>query len=377
MQGGSERALLEAAGRPKAPPVRRRAGARLSGFSRRVVATRTLALLALALGVLADLVADKPLGFLALPPLVAALALKTRATLAVALASLGAACGLAAFSHYHLTARAAHVLAVALAGLIAVWIVKVREERENLLARVVAIARIAQEAIVRPPAPRAANTAFAARYVAAHHEATIGGDLYEAAVTPYGVRIVIGDVRGKGLEAVQTAAAVLRAFRNRCQLEEDLAALVAEIDAEVRGALDSGEFVTAIFAELSPGGVLDVVNCGHPAPLCVGPTSCYLLEPSHRTTPIGIEPSALVDRFHLEPGERLLFYTDGLFDVGRESPQRLLSAGEQALRAPSLEDALDAVIAALVGDPATATDDVALLAIEHLQPARSFQLTAL
>jgi serine phosphatase RsbU (regulator of sigma subunit) len=348
----------------------------LDRAAQRLSASRPLALVALALAVLADLVAGKSLGLLAIPPLVAALALGLRATATIAAASVIASAAMTVPASGHPAAKAAHVLAVAVAGTLAIWLVRLRDEREQLLARIAAVARIAQEAIVRPPAPLAASAAFAARYVAASQDAAVGGDLYEAVITPYGVRIVIGDVRGKGLEAVRTAASVLRAFRNRCQLVPDLAQLVGEIDREVRGALDSGEFVTAIFAELSPSGVLDIVNCGHPAPLCVTSHSAYLLEPSHRTTPLGIEPTALVDRFHLTAGERLLFYTDGLFDVGRGPTSALLAAAERSLRAASLEEALDALIGELVGDPARATDDAALLLIEHRAPRRSFVLTA-
>ncbi len=362
--------------RRRPPPRYRRAPSFLEQAAHRLGASRGVLLAAIGLATLADLVAGRELGVLAIPPLVAALALGVRSTATVAAVCVAASAAIGATTSGHPAAIAAHVGAVAVVGVLAVWLVRLRVEREHLLARMSAIARAAQEAIVRPPAPHAPGAAFAARYVAAESDARVGGDLYEVAVTPFGVRIVIGDVCGKGLDAVRAAAAVLRAFRDRCQFVEDLPVLVSEIDAAVRGALDSGKFVTAVFAELSPDGALDVVNCGHPAPLCVGPDSAYLLEPSQRTTPLGIEPSALVDRFHLGAGERLLFYTDGLADVGRDAPERLIDAGSRALRAPTLEEALDLLVAELVGDPAAARDDVALLIVEPQPPPRSFLLNA-
>src|SRR5215212_4141793 len=43
-------------------------------------------------------------------------------------------------------------------------------------------------------------------YLSAAEEALIGGDFYDAAFTPHGLRLIVGDVRGKGLPAVQLAS---------------------------------------------------------------------------------------------------------------------------------------------------------------------------
>ncbi|MEU6278495.1 hypothetical protein ABZ871_39830 [Streptomyces populi] len=50
-------------------------------------------------------------------------------------------------------------------------------------------------------------------YLAAAAEARIGGYQHEAIRTPHGVRLLIGDVRGKGLLAIPAAATLLSAFR--------------------------------------------------------------------------------------------------------------------------------------------------------------------
>src|SRR2546429_9386082 len=54
---------------------------------------------------------------------------------------------------------------------------------------------------------------IAARYRSAAREASVGGDLYEIISTGHGIRVIIGDVRGKGLEAILLARQVLSAFR--------------------------------------------------------------------------------------------------------------------------------------------------------------------
>ena len=64
--------------------------------------------------------------------------------------------------------------------------------------------------------------------------AQIGGDLYEAVQTRYGIRLIIGDVRGKGLSAVRSAAAVVGAFREAAHYEEKLVEVVDRCAAALR-----------------------------------------------------------------------------------------------------------------------------------------------
>jgi hypothetical protein len=57
----------------------------------------------------------------------------------------------------------------------------------------------AQQAILRPVGPRIGAVSIAVGYRSATTHALIGGDLYDFTNTAFGVRILIGDVRGKGL----------------------------------------------------------------------------------------------------------------------------------------------------------------------------------
>jgi hypothetical protein len=75
------------------------------------------------------------------------------------------------------------------------------------------VAEVAQRAILRPIPARLGAMSFATRYLSAAEEALIGGDFYDAAFTPHGLRLITGDVRGKGLPAVQLASVVLGCFR--------------------------------------------------------------------------------------------------------------------------------------------------------------------
>ncbi|WP_311765298.1 PP2C family protein-serine/threonine phosphatase [Streptomyces zingiberis] len=159
------------------------------------------------------------------------------------------------------------------------------------LERAGAVAVAAQEALLRPPPAALGGYTTAARHLSATRGATVGGDLYEAVVTPYGPRVVIGDVRGHGLDAVGTVAALLGCFREAAHDEPDLAGVLRRLDRALtrhlreRGAVsheraqpggapdgageapDAEEFVTVLLLELCPAGTgMTVLNCGHPWP---------------------------------------------------------------------------------------------------------------
>lgn len=68
------------------------------------------------------------------------------------------------------------------------------------------------------------RNAVASRYEVAHEEAAIGGDLFAIHETAYGIRMLIADVRGKGLKAVRTVNALLGSFHEASHHRPDLRA---------------------------------------------------------------------------------------------------------------------------------------------------------
>ncbi|MET7782521.1 PP2C family protein-serine/threonine phosphatase [Streptomyces sp. NPDC005388] len=153
-----------------------------------------------------------------------------------------------------------------------------RHERE--LSQLRSVAMAAQEVVLKPIPHRIGPLRIASVYLAAETEAQIGGDLYAAARTAKGTRIVIGDVRGKGLEAVGDAALLLGAFRAAAHRQADLSVLVAFLEGTVSSDLDDpaapegeaedrGEsFITAAVLDVPDHEpALHMINCGHPPPL--------------------------------------------------------------------------------------------------------------
>jgi serine phosphatase RsbU (regulator of sigma subunit) len=209
----------------------------------------------------------------------------------------------------------------------------------------------------------------AGRYISASAAADIGGDLYEALDTPYGVRIIIGDVRGKGLDAVRLASIVLGSYRHVAFERADLRAIVTDLDRAVARSVGDEDFVTAALVE-ERGGTLTIVNCGHPAPLLLRRGQVIALDPPAPAPPLGFMPVARPRVERLEPGDRLLLFTDGLGEARREGEffptadraWRLLGHGTVGDGLASLETALvDWVHGQL-------EDDIALVLLEYGGP---------
>jgi hypothetical protein len=213
------------------------------------------------------------------------------------------------------------ITAVAAAG----TAVNIRQERR--IAAVKSVAEAAQRAVLRPPPPRIGPLGFDVVYLAAAAEAKVGGDLYEAVATvDHGIRVIMGDVRGKGLGAVELAADVLGMFRELAHDAGTLAELATRLDTGLGRDLGRPEeFVTALLAEIDPeSGHTTIFNCGHPAPLLIpgggNPAAAVTLkEVPAPAPPLGLlalgDSSAAQACFPLEPNDQLLFYTDGVTEA--------------------------------------------------------------
>jgi GAF domain-containing protein len=112
---------------------------------------------------------------------------------------------------------------------------RVLRDQSGRLADVQRVADAAQQAILAAPPARLGPVALSARYTSAAAEALVGGDLYETVARAGAVRLIVGDVRGKGLAAVRTATIVLGEFRASAADLDDLTEVARQIDRRVRG----------------------------------------------------------------------------------------------------------------------------------------------
>ncbi|MFD3513446.1 PP2C family protein-serine/threonine phosphatase [Streptomyces sp. NPDC058657] len=208
-----------------------------------------------------------------------------------------------------------------------------RRRGEERIQHMRSLAGGVQRALLRPIPPRIGGYRVSGFYQAAEHDARVGGDFYEALETPYGLRVVLGDVAGKGLAAVDATVTLLGAFREAAEREEDPAAIAQWMDrslARRQQATGDHRYATALIVEAHPGGLLRFVNCGHVLPWQVDrdgarelplPPGALLGLFSHLLT----GPLRTVTRT-LPPGASLLTVTDGVTEA-RDDARKFYDPG--------------------------------------------------
>lgn len=238
-------------------------------------------------------------------------------------------------------------------------------EQSGRLADVRRVADATQRAILAPVPPRLGPITLAGRYVSATAEALIGGDLYEVVPRDGGVRLLVGDVRGKGLTAIRIATIVLGEFRAAAADIANLSEVARQMDRRLRPYLGDEDFATAVVADVADDGSYSVVSCGHPAPLLIVGGAIGELSVTH-SLPLGLGAAPEVASGWLNAGDRLLLYTDGVVEA-RDPARRFVDLPwvVSPLATGELHYALDDVLERL-HDFAGAElgDDVALVAAE-------------
>ncbi|MFJ8039367.1 PP2C family protein-serine/threonine phosphatase [Kitasatospora sp. NPDC096147] len=244
-----------------------------------------------------------------------------------------------------------------------------RDEARSALAELAPVVGVARQVVFEPVPASVGPVAVAASCTCAGHAVPIGGDLYGVAAYRGGVRMVIGDVQGKGLPAAGAATRVLGAFREAAPYVESLDQIGVRMERALRRGRDGDRFVTAVLVEYTEDGVLSVLNFGHLPPLvrAVGGGTRYA-EPAAPGLPLGL--GDLLDegpgrsRLRLAAGDRVLLYTDGIVEA-RDGAGRFFPLADHAhlLDAPDYGDALADLRAAVERHTGAPSEDDAALVL--------------
>lgn len=279
----------------------------------------------------------------------------------------------------------AQIAALILLSALTVFLRHIQERRERALSLARSVAETAQHVLLRPPPRRVGPLRVAWLYLSAEDETQIGGDLFAVARSGCSAtRVVIGDVRGKGLAAIAEASLVLGAFREGAHRYATLPELVGAVEESVHrnladvvdGDHDLGEhFITALLLDIPDHEPqAEMINCGHPPPLLVRGHEVVALPARHPVPPLGMGELPAPDRgrpadsFTVEAGDMLVLYTDGVVEA--RSPAGtfyplvervatfLPAAGPEALLRHIHRDLLDHV-------GSSPADDAVILVIER------------
>ena len=281
---------------------------------------------------------------------------------------------------------------VVLIGAASVATAAVRRRREQELAQVRWVAAITQKVLLRPLPGRLGPLEISSLYLAADEEASIGGDLYAAATLGGRVRLMVGDVQGKGLGAVEMAGYLLGAFRRSARHGLPLRELPGYLDRRLREDLtdaiddESDEspesaaadrrklegFVTAVLVDFTDGDdLVEIANRGHPPPMLIHRGKVRVLDAGEPALPLGLGDldgnDQRVDSHDLVAGDTLLLYTDGVVEA-RDSSGTFYPLADRLAAWTSCgpEELLEAVRADLLDHVGSGlADDVAMVAVRR------------
>jgi serine phosphatase RsbU (regulator of sigma subunit) len=145
----------------------------------------------------------------------------------------------------------------------------------------------------------------------------VGGDAFDYSVDDDMARIGIFDAIGHGLPACLTSAVAVSAIRAARRAGQGLYESTRAADVEIQAQWHDARFVTAVLADLRlDTGVLRYINAGHPPPLVLrGSRIVHRLDQGRRL-PLGLDDASTeIATVRLEPGDRVLFYTDGVIEA--------------------------------------------------------------
>jgi serine phosphatase RsbU (regulator of sigma subunit) len=207
----------------------------------------------------------------------------------------------------------------------------------------------------------------------------VAGDTFDYSVDAGHASAVVFDGMGHGMNSSQLATVAVAAYRNARRGGAALLATTTAVHDALLNAFQGTAFTTGTFLDLdTETGLLSWVNAGHPHPLLLRDNRLVKTLACPPAPPLGLRTPVDAPRAdfrscqeRLEPGDRVLIYTDGVTEArspGGEffGEQRLadLLARNLAAGLPVPETMRRVVRALLEHQQGQLTDDATLLLVE-------------
>ena len=247
-------------------------------------------------------------------------------------------------------------------------------ERERRLEREILMARDVQRAMIPESSPNLKGFEIAARLEPALN---LSGDFYDyVPISDKRLGIMIGDVSGKGIRAAMGMAAARSILRSVSRRGGGPSRVLRDANMRLHRDLGSQLLLTLVYGVLdAESKTFQYCNAGHNSPLLVRASGKWrALKTGGLLLGVFDKHQYKSETLHLEKGDVIFFYTDGLVEAHTPLPQRI-EYGEARildfllknhhLRAPALiEGAFDQVKEFTSG--AHQHDDLTLVVIRVL-----------
>jgi phosphoserine phosphatase RsbU/P len=209
-------------------------------------------------------------------------------------------------------------------------------------------ARLIQRGLLPTTVPRVNGIQLAVAWQPANG---VGGDCFDTLSFGQVLGISIADIAGKGLPAALLMSNLQAAVRAFAQETVAPSSICGSVNRLLCRNMASGRFATFCYARVdAPGRRIVFSNAGHNPPLLIRPTGT-VERLSDGGTVLGVFPEIAFDQgeLPLEPGDRLVFYTDGITEArnadGDEYGEEKLAAATVLRRTDSAEAIKDALLA--------------------------------
>ncbi len=232
------------------------------------------------------------------------------------------------------------------------------------------VAATLEQSLRQPALPEIPGCAMASLYLPAGAGTEVGGDFYDAFPVGDGWMVVIGDVMGHGAEAASLTALSRHTIRTAARLLADPVQVLEQLDLAL---CERGEpsLVTVCCALLRCGRAeasAQIVLGGHPQPYLVRGDEVRGVGCPAQILGVGGPGRWRSETIALEPGDQLVFFTDGIVDTTGEGGERFdyERLVETLRNADGAADVVGRVERALAGFArGVARDDVAMLVVER------------
>ena len=255
-------------------------------------------------------------------------------------------------------------------------------ERARLYDYQRTIAHALQQSLLAGEPPQDPRYAVASCYLPSVSSLDVGGDWHDTFAAAEGtVGVVVGDVVGRGIEAATAMGQLRSAARALGGAGFGPAEVLERLDRFV-DQLPRARFATVAYAELElRTGRLRYSSAGHPPPLLLQPGEPGVLLWDGRSTPLGARLGRrpdVVGEVELQPGARLVLYTDGLIERRGDSLDEMLGmlVREAEARRDLPVDALHGELVRALAAEGERDDDVCVVCLHYRGGGGSAAATA-